>query len=94
VWDDFDQDHDGEIHIEVLQRWLEEYANYIIPEQDIEYLYSSLSCRGREWMLSRDLWLKNMSDYLPEHNIGWNRKWRWYPWARTSDQPCGNHSLR
>jgi hypothetical protein len=31
VWDDLDPEKEGEIGIEVLQRWLHEYANYIIP---------------------------------------------------------------
>lgn len=63
VWSELDPDNRGYCEVEVLLSWLDEYANWQVPPEEILKVYGALSGRDNELLISKALWFKNMSDY-------------------------------
>ena len=64
MWSELDPDSRGYCEIEVLLTWLNEYANWQVPPEEILKVFGALSGRDGDLLIPKALWFKNMRDYL------------------------------
>lgn len=52
IWDDLDQYRYGYISSSILQRWLQEFADFNLPFEELHYLYDIFEVRETEGRIS------------------------------------------
>lgn len=52
IWDELDQYRYGYISSSILQRWLQEFANFNLPFEELHYLYDIFEVRETEGRIS------------------------------------------
>lgn len=64
VWEQLDADRRGTIKLDTLLKWLEKYAHWSVPPEEVGKVYRALAGRDFGHVITKALWFKNMSDYL------------------------------